>query len=255
MLPIQDQGEGLDIAADFLNELPYAQDKVATAFRRNAYVFERYYNGRSIREIKPVAAYRVYDLNSMIRDFQEESDWQVAWQQDQSKEPLLTVELDGVSYVWVYGDQPTNPTGDGPIVEVNARMGEHIFLPRVQLNKQQLMAGDELVVMLEWQIDANIEADYTVFTHLLSSQGILVAQQDNVPLLNNRPTFTWGAAEVLRDVHIIHLPADLPPGGYELSAGMYDTGNLELIPALVEAGGRLPGDRIVISTIQIIAPE
>ncbi len=255
VLPMQDQGEGLDLAARFLNQLPYGQDKRATVFRRNAYVFERYYDGLSMRDMDPIAAYRIYDLNSVMREFQGEPDWLEAWQRDQQTEPLHTIELDGLTYVWIYGQLPEDPTDGGPSADLEFKLGDATHLRKVSLNALEFVPGEPLVVALEWQAQQDIGANLTVFTHLLSSEGELIAQQDNIPLFGARSTTTWRVGEILQDVHLIWLPEDLLPGEYDLSAGMYDTETIVRLPVYDENGDRLPEDRAPLGKIRIVADE
>ena len=57
-----------------------------------------------------------------------------------------------------------------------------------------------------------MQGDYTVFTHLLDSKGVLQGQKDNKPLAGARPTVTWTRGEVLVDVYDIALaPAGAAP--------------------------------------------
>jgi hypothetical protein len=203
----------------------------------------------------PLADYRIYDMNSVLRDFLGDPDWLEAWQQDRQTDPLYTVKLDGLTYVWVYGELPKNPTAGGPTTDLEIKLGDTIHLQKVRLNDREFIPGDPLVVVLEWQAQEDIKADLTVFTHLLSSEGELVAQQDNVPLLGARPTTTWGVGELMRDAHLIWLPDDLIPGKYELFAGMYDTETIERLPIYNEDGDRLQHDRASVGTIRIVADE
>ncbi len=245
-LPFQDNGEGLEIAARYLSQLPHGQDETATLFDRSAIVFQREFIGRTLTEFVPWATYRVYYINHLMRGIGQE-EWGESWLADQSKEPLMTVEFDGVTYVWVYGDNPEDPLPSKPKNAVNYRLGDSIFLEGFRLNSEVISPGDTLTVALYWRSQEELIGDYTVFVHLLSEDGELVAQQDNVPLNGIRPTNTWLAGEELEDVYYIVTPADLPPGQYELSVGMYDSETIERIPVYDDNGHQLEGDRIVLS--------
>ncbi len=255
ILPIQDQGEGLDLAAQYLNQLPHGQATTATVFRRNAVVFEREFNGRSTREMVPGVNYRVYDINSVMRQFQGEQPWNDAWIQDQADDPLVTFDLDGVTYVWVYGQVPTDPVDGGFEVELDYRIGDQVQLTGARLSDNSLAAGEILKVALLWKATGEINDDWTVFTHILSADRELVGQQDNVPLLGIRPTYTWVEGELLEDPYGIVLEETLAPGSYELSVGMYDTDSLARIPAFDAAGNRMQDDRIVIGFIEVVKEQ
>lgn len=250
ILPFQDNGEGLDIAARYLSRLPHGQDETATLFERNAVVFEREFIGRTLTEFVPWATYRLYYINHLMRGFGQE-EWGESWSADQGKEPLMTVEFDGVTYVWVYGDKPEDPVPGKPKNAVNYRLGESVVLEGYKLSGEVITPGDTITVVLYWKPYEEIAEEYTVFVHLLSEDGELVAQQDNVPINGIRPTDTWLAGEELEDVFYVNTPSDLSPGQYELSVGMYDSATIERLPIIDEQGNRLEGDRIVLGHLII----
>ena len=88
--------------------------------------------------------------------------------------------------------------------------------------------GVVLPLVLYWQADQPLGASYTVFTQLLDASGRVVAQQDNLPVTGLAPTDTWQPGAIVRDPYQLAIPADAPPGLYELHIGLYD------------AAGRLP---------------
>jgi hypothetical protein len=63
---------------------------------------------------------------------------------------------------------------------------------------------------------------YTVFTHLIDAQGLLVAQQDNWPMQGQWPPTCWQRGEVVVDPYAIQLPAEMAAGDYTLYTGLYD---------------------------------
>ncbi len=93
--------------------------------------------------------------------------------------------------------------------------------------------GGELTVTLYWHALASMPLDYTVFVHVLTADGQLVAQHDDAPWWEAPlPTSTWQAGEHLQDRHRLTLPANLPPGTYHLQAGVYYWETLERLPVL-----------------------
>ena len=190
-----------------------------------------------------------------MRQFQGEQPWNDAWIQDQADDPLVTFDLDGVTYVWVYGQVPTDPVDGGFEVELDYRIGDQVQLTGARLSDNSLAAGEILKVALLWKATGEINDDWTVFTHILSADRELVGQQDNVPLLGIRPTYTWVEGELLEDPYGIVLEETLAPGSYELSVGMYDTDSLARIPAFDAAGNRMQDDRIVIGFIEVVKEQ
>jgi hypothetical protein len=86
--------------------------------------------------------------------------------------------------------------------------------------------GEPVPLTLYWRAREPVEADYTVFVHIVDRAGHLVAQQDNPPVQGNLPTSLWLPGIMVRDNYQIELPADQPTGEYAIRIGMYsaDTG-------------------------------
>lgn len=94
----------------------------------------------------------------------------------------------------------------------------------------EAQAGTPLTLALYWQAEEEMEEDYTVFVHLIDPQsGAILAQVDEMPRHGAYPTSLWMAGEVVRDEHVLTVPA-LPAGPYALRVGLY----------LKETGQRLP---------------
>jgi arabinofuranosyltransferase len=88
------------------------------------------------------------------------------------------------------------------------------------------------VLALYWQSLALVTERYDVFVHLLDESGSIVAQEDQEPVAGMAPTHRWQPGDIIRDPYTIFLPADLLPGPYRVSIGMY----------LRTSGARLPVD-------------
>jgi hypothetical protein len=81
--------------------------------------------------------------------------------------------------------------------------------------------GGTITVLLVWQGRQPVGRDLTVFTHLQNSAHVVVAQHDGPPVDGRRPTSGWRPGEAHLDFHQIRIPANLPPGRYQVVAGMY----------------------------------
>ncbi len=79
-----------------------------------------------------------------------------------------------------------------------------------------------------WRVEAAVEADTTVFAHLLSPGGTRVAQADGYPLLGMFPFWLWEPGELVRDVR--HF-APVPAGEYTVGLGMWEPATGERWPA------------------------
>lgn len=253
ILPIQNQAEGLDLAARYLNQLPRASQARAMVYPLGARLFERSFLGYTSPGPDQWTDYRVYYVNQVMRGLGGE-EWEKAWRADKQETPLWTVAFGGVSYVWIYGSPPPEPAAGGPEYEVDYRLGDHIRLKRYRLSSQTVNPGDTLTVVLVWEADAELEGNYAVFCHFVSPSGDLIAQRDGPPIYGVRPTPSWRAGEVIEDGRDIFLSEELPFGEYELSVGMYDPETMQRLPVHNPAGQRLPADRIVLGNVYAQTP-
>lgn len=98
--------------------------------------------------------------------------------------------------------------------------GEQIALIGVDLSAETAVPGDQLTVTLYWQAQTDLPINYQSFVHLLRDDGSLAAQSDHLNP-GDFPTRRWPLDKYVRDVHVLQLPANLPPGDYALTAGLW----------------------------------
>jgi hypothetical protein len=77
-----------------------------------------------------------------------------------------------------------------------------------------------LEVTLIWKGEATPETAYTVFVQLIGEDGGVIAQSDQMPAGNTRPTTGWLAGEYVSDSHTLNLPEFA--GTAHLIVGLYD---------------------------------
>jgi len=116
------------------------------------------------------------------------------------------------------------PSASATEMETSATInfGEHILLDGYTLAESELAPGDILQLTLFWRTDEELAQRYKVFLHLLDENGQLVAQRDSEPGSTLNPTNTWHSDETILDNHGLLIPADLSPGSYTLTLGLYD---------------------------------
>jgi len=137
---------------------------------------------------------------------------------------------------------------DVPIsLEVN--LANLILLKSAELRQATFRPGEVLAVVLHLQALRSTAAGYVVFVHLIAPDGSLVAQQDVEPIV---PTATWRSGMEIVDPHQIVLPANLPPGRYQLRTGMYPQGEPGFRLPVVDAGlTSVEADSILIAEVEI----
>ena len=250
ILPLQDQGEGLDLAAEFLNQMPEVQRSQVGLHVRNAPLFWTHYDSKITSLGDPLADFRVYYVNQIMRGI-DSPRWEEQWQVDRQNTPLWKVSFDGVEYVWVYGQPPEPPAAGGMETGVNVSLGEHIRLESVRIGRDELVTGEPLTAVLNWTSDGEVDGDYTVFCHLIDAAGGIVAQVDEKPLAGRRPTTTWREGEMIEDDHRIEVPEDLQPGRYRVLAGLYDRETMERLAADEAANQPFDDDRIQVAMLTL----
>ena len=154
----------------------------------------------------------------------------------------------------LYSRVYTRPAGAepqmAPSVRLDAALGDGIRLGGYDLLPAQPAPGDILYVRLHWLVDARPAADWTVFVHLLgppkADGNPLWVGKDSQPGNASLLTSRWQPGWRIIDEYALPLPADLPPGSYQLEIGMY-RGD----------GARLPvsGEAVSLGAVPIIARE
>ncbi len=144
-----------------------------------------------------------------------------------------------LDFLTVGGDSRLLPPG-GPL----AHFGNGTALYLVSL-EGDMRPGGRAHLKLAWQAGpAGLDADYTVFLHLLDSAGQIARQWDALPVDGWYPTSYWDPGEVVTDEHDLDFSPTLSPGTYRLIAGLYRA-----------EGSRLPldngGDFVEIACIEL----
>ena len=126
---------------------------------------------------------------------------------------------------------------------VQAIFGEQIMLHSYTLALDQtedgpleMEPGQALCLMLNWQSAGDLRSDYTAFVHLNgppnpATNSPLWVQHDGIPAAGRRPTTSWQPGEIVNDMHVFIIPADIASGRYQIDVGLYDShsgNNLEV---------------------------
>jgi hypothetical protein len=120
-----------------------------------------------------------------------------------------------------------------PQYERIVTIGDGIDLAGYDVQPGVLRGGEVLYLQLHWLVKEAPVGDWTVFTHVITEdegERKVVAGHDSRPGAGSVPTDRWQPGWRILDEYQIPLPADLPPGSYELAIGLYQpTG--ERLPA------------------------
>ncbi|MBN1581706.1 MAG: glycosyltransferase family 39 protein [Anaerolineae bacterium] len=111
-------------------------------------------------------------------------------------------------------------------------------------DKERYQAGETVLLTLYWQSHSPADTDYTAFTHLLGpphpdTDNPVWAGSDHEPGRASYPTSAWAAGEIVLDEFVLAIPANAPPGQYDLEIGFYQLETMQRLPisdATVQAG-------------------
>jgi hypothetical protein len=143
--------------------------------------------------------------------------------------------------------QALNRVFDVPPIShpLTAALGSQVQLLGYDISADAVTPGQTLILTLYWQALAEMDEDYTVFTHLLAPDGSTTGQRDSHPVGGAYPTSLWLSGEIVADVHEISIRPDAAPGAHRLEVGMY----------VAETGQRLatgaPDDALVLQAITL----
>ncbi len=105
---------------------------------------------------------------------------------------------------------------------VSIPFGSAITLNGYTLANDELAPGDIVQVALFWETAVPLSIRYKIFLHLLDESGHLIAQRDTEPGGGLNLTTNWEPGQPVIDNHGVLIPADTPPGVYQLRLGLYD---------------------------------
>jgi 4-amino-4-deoxy-L-arabinose transferase-like glycosyltransferase len=206
-------GEGYEQAAAFINARPDGRDRpVATWFEPVLRPFVAAGTVPMIRALEPgQAGYAVLYIDQLQRrNVPQAIDalyGKVA--------PAGVVRIHGIDYAYIYQLPP-------PVAHpLDARFGPSVRLAGYDFSAEALRASGALTLTLDWQALQTPPADYMLFVHVLDSAGAVVARADLAPSGHQLPTSAWPPG--FYDTLALRLPApaDLAPGRYWISLGLY----------------------------------
>jgi hypothetical protein len=116
-----------------------------------------------------------------------------------------------------------------------AEFGEGVYLLDSDI-RPPAQPGQPFEITADWTTAAPLDANYTIFAHLVDAAGQIIAQQDQQPLGGRYPTTVWQPGEVVSDTISIAAPAEASGTEICLRLGMYDLRSLERLPRSDAAG-------------------
>jgi hypothetical protein len=163
---------------------------------------------------------------------------EVAMLDAKTDERLPVFGADGIPLPGIFVDRAhlVSEVEPATFVEAADSGGQSIQIVDSDLNTKW-SPGDIATLNLEWVTHEPLTKDYQVFVHLRDPEnGAIAAQADGPPRNGWYPTSYWPVGKIISDERAFPVPADLPPGAYNLVVGLYDLESLEQIGESFDLG-------------------
>ncbi len=117
----------------------------------------------------------------------------------------------------------------------------------------QVKPGATINLNLIWQAIQPPPQDYSVFLHLTAASDSKPLAQTDTLILPEYPTGAWRLGDQFAQTLTLTIPADLPPGNYDLIAGVYQWQSGTRL-AVSTGSNTLLDNRIRLAQIQVTMP-
>jgi hypothetical protein len=144
--------------------------------------------------------------------------------------------------------------GRPPATPGTVNFADQILLLGTDLGQRALPAGAPLDLTTHWQGMQAMEADYTLFIHILAPDGTLQGQIDVWPRDGTHPTSQWREGEVVEDHYLLYVDPSAPPGDYQVEIGWYLLETMQRLPVL-DAEGKAIDDKVLLPGLTIQPSE
>jgi hypothetical protein len=213
------QGEGLDLAAQYLNEKPNSADLVAVSFYPAQFRYRFEGAATSLRrgdwdKTWLFADYVVFYISQVQRQLPTPELVEFF----EAQQPEYVVRLGGADFASVYAS-PQLLSGRPPAVEASvgdAWFGDGLGLIGYALSADHVQAGDEVYATLYWQPLVQLGHDYEIWLQWMDPTGEAVWQQLGPPFEGRLPTSWWLPGRTMYDRYRIVLPENAVAGRHTL---------------------------------------
>jgi len=234
-------GEGLDLAANYLNNVTGSEKPPVAAWYSNQ--FAPYYRGPTADLSSESAAltgdYTVFYINQIQRGFPS-SEILTYFQQ---RSPLEIIKIGGIPYAWIYEGPVVSQSppenydfpvgvllGGGArligldIPQTTMPVDAYAFSPkeRVWANAHPYSDIEGIPVTLYWETVGRVTGEHNVYIRLVDEQGNVWGQIDRMILAGLWRPDRWYTGYYLRDEYKLPVDPATPPGTYHFEVGMYD---------------------------------
>ena len=245
-------GEGLDAAADWLNQQPDSAHQRTVAWYHDG-PLSYFYDGQAdaISSGSPMlwldTDYAVVYINQAQRDIP--SAQAMAWFDRLT--PVHTVDFRGLELARIYDMRATTlPDFIDIGKSAAAEFGGVLRLLAYEFEAPLAQPGDSIQATFYLQAQQPMRTNYNVLVRLMDQAGNEHWRDEGWPW--GAPTSTWPVREIRPDGHTIVLPPDLPAGPYKIELSFYDPATLETLPATaIDDGTPLSTGPVAVALLQV----
>jgi hypothetical protein len=251
-------GEGLDLAAQYLNQKPGAEKlKVSAAYPNH--VFRYHFKGITwpLRQDSWTGPWLLSDYVVSYSSYtQRNIPSPEVVEAFETLEPEYVARINDVEYARVYR-VPHLVTNEIPPIThpVGVNLNDKVAFLGYDLETEQVKPGDEIEVTLYWQGQQPLEIDYSVYLHLINGVYHVWGSQDGGPLWGAMPTSIWDEEMVLADERRLQVLPGTPPGVYQIELGMYDPGSMAALEPTNGESDLLLGPIEVVRGSENVVPD
>ena len=244
-------GEGLDAAADWLNQQPNANHLSVAAWYGDGPLSYFLQSEQPILSLwSPEfwfdADYVVFYINQWQRKIpsSEVIDYFAG------QTPAHVVRANGLELVRIYAVNKTSPPEFTNLsVESAVDFDDKIRLSAYTLGQRTLLTEDYFVIRLYLKNLAPLDKDYIAAVCLNTPSGVRLWCNESAPA--NQPASHWPLHTILTDEREIFIPRYAPSGQYKITLAFYDPATPYILLPVDSDRAPEPADAYVITSIQV----
>lgn len=254
------RGEGLDLAAAYLNAQPHAAALKTLVTSTDNIVYS---NQGKLVTTSFIGKPELSTQEKMLRWLALDNAvlYVNDWQRQIASPPLLAffagqrpaqqIVINGLEYARIYNlRQAPLP----PFLAVGApgytTWGNAIRLAAYELPSTPLKAGEPFAAVFYLQNVGAINQNFNEQVRLVGADGRELVKLDGWPW--GSPTSSWQRYAVWPDGHTVVLPADTPSGSYRVELSFYDPATVAHLAAVDLRTGQPVGDAVTIAALKVI---
>jgi hypothetical protein len=134
---------------------------------------------------------------------------------------------------------------------VRFNFGDKIALIGYEMDTRAVQAGETLTLTLHWEGLAEMDENYSIFTHVLGKGTQLWAINDSWPQEGKVPTAIWKVGQRVTDPHPLAVHPETPAGVYDVEIGIYMAQTGKRLRRIT-LDGRLVEDHLLLSKVRVL---